>query len=116
MSTKEMQETAAALEISPVQAQASFQWSLKLYEHQGRCFLAWNTNSPFRAQQGQVVLYSNGFPQNPSEGIIAWTWDSNPMPFDTGHIWGSGWCAAYVALASPNGPYVYFVKTPVTGS
>jgi hypothetical protein len=115
MSTKEMQETAAALDVSPVQAQASFQWTVNLYEHQGKCYLHWSTTAPFRAQKGKIVLYANSFPSNPNDRVIAWTWDDrNKNPFNTGQTWGSGWCAAYIAESSPDGPYVYFVKTAVT--
>jgi hypothetical protein len=113
MSTKEMHAPALAA-VDPVTGQASYEWSLKLYEHQGRCFVAWSSNSPFRAQQGQIALYSNSFPSTPTDRIVASVWDNDPNPWDTGKIWGSGWCAAHLAQASPNGPYVYAVKTGVT--
>ena len=102
-------------DVSPVTNQGQFQWTVKLFENLGMCWLQWSTNAPFRAQQGRVCLYAGSFPSDPT-AAVAWTWDdiNQPNPFNTGKPWGSGWCAAYIAQASPNGPYVYFVQTPVT--
>jgi hypothetical protein len=102
----------AQLDAQPVRQTGSFTWSVELYEHQGRCWLRWSTTAPFRAHQGRVCLYANSFPSDPTKAK-AWTWDDKQPNFDTGEAWGSGWCAAYIAEA-PNGPYVYFVKTPLT--
>lgn len=106
-----------ALDVQPVQTQGTFQWNVKLFEQRGLCWLQWSTNAPFRAQQGRVCLYPGRFPSDPTQAT-AWTWDdiNQPNPFNTNQPWGAGWCAAYIAAASPNGPYVYFVQTPVTSS
>jgi hypothetical protein len=113
MSTKEMQETAAALAPKVVKTR-SYDWTVELYEHQGKCFLRWSTTAPFRAQQDRICLYSGSFPSDPTQAV-AWTWNEpNNKPFNTGQPWGSGWCAAYIAEAKNNGPYVYFVQTAVT--
>ena len=116
MSTQDTQNAVAAVEVDPVKATATFEWTVKLYEQQGKAFLSWGTNSPFRAQQGRVCLYAGSFPSDPTQAV-AWTWDDirATNPFNTGQTWGSGWCAAYIAQANPNDPYVYFAKTPVTG-
>ncbi|MFY9826922.1 MAG: hypothetical protein WAM82_36550 [Thermoanaerobaculia bacterium] len=101
----------------PVHKTETYTWTVELFERQGKCWLGWSTNAPFRAQQGQIRFYADSFPSNPEERIVAWTWDDDvtwPNPFNTGKPWGSGWCAAWVAQKKPNGPYVYFVKTPVT--
>lgn len=115
MATKDMQETTEAVSsAAPVDAVVSYKWTVNLYEYQGKCFLSWNTDAPFRAQQGKVCLYAGKFPKDPTSAV-AWTWDdADKNPFDTGKLWGTGWCAAYIAQASPNGPYVYFAQTPVT--
>jgi hypothetical protein len=108
-------QTETQLEAQPVQETRTFNWTVKLFERQGRCWLAWSTDAPFRAQQGRVCLYANSFPSDPTNAV-SWTWDDvgQPNPFNTGQLWGSGWCAAYIAQASPNGPYVYFLQTPLT--
>ncbi|HEY9421745.1 MAG TPA: hypothetical protein VIW92_10045 [Thermoanaerobaculia bacterium] len=102
-------------DVEPVQTTGSFNWTVELFEQQGNCWLRWSTTAPFRAQQGKVCLYANSFPSDPTQAVAV-TWDdvNQPNPFNTGQTWGSGWCAAYIAQASPNGPYVYFVQTAVT--
>jgi len=115
MSEKEMQGTVAAVQADPVEGKATFEWTLKLYENQGNCFITWDTSAPFRAQQGKVVLYAGGFPKDPNDNVVTWAWDdADKKPFNTGKTWGTGWCAAYIAQASPNGPWVYFIKTALT--
>src|SRR5262249_55564956 len=101
--------------VQPVHKTGTFSWNLELYEHLGRCWLRWSTNAPFRAQNSKICLYANSFPSDPNHAV-AWTWaDSrSPNPYDTGKSWGTGWCAALTAQAPPNGPYVYFVQTPLT--
>jgi hypothetical protein len=110
-----MSNVELAVEVAPVTVSSTFQWTLKLFEQRGTCWLSWSTNAPFRAQQGRVALYSGTFPSDPTKAT-AWTWDNDPNPFDTGKPWGAGWCAAYIAEASPNGPYVYLAKTAVTSA
>ena len=100
-------------EVSPVTAVESYKWELTLYEERGTCWLKWSTNAPFRAQQGRVCLYPGTFPDDPTRAE-AWHWDNESNPYDTKKLWGAGWCAAYIAEKSPNGPYVYLVKTAVT--
>src|SRR5690349_3024955 len=85
--------------VKPVETQRQFQWTIKLFENQGMCWIQWSTNAPFRAQQGKVCLYAGSFPSDPTHSVVAWSWDStdHPNPFNTGKPWGSGWCAAYIA-------------------
>lgn len=112
MSTKDVSSTADA---APVSNTGTFTWTVKLFEQRGMCWLQWNTSAPFRAQQGKVCLYPGTFPSDPTQCTF-WTWDDidQTNPVNTNQTWGAGWCAAYIAQASPNGPYVYFVQTPVT--
>lgn len=106
-------ETQKAVEAKPVEGKGTFTWTLRLYELRGICHLKWSADAPFRAQQGRVCLYKNKFPANPTDDVVAWSWDDSPNnPFDTGQLWGSGWCAAYVAEL--NGTVVYICKTSVT--
>src|SRR5262245_2608559 len=106
---------AALLDVSPVQQTGTFSWTVDLYELRGNCYLKWSTNAPFRAQQARICLYAGSFPSDPTKAV-AWTWvdPGDPNPYDTGQPWGSGWCAALIAEAPPNGPYVYFVQTALT--
>ncbi|RUL70476.1 hypothetical protein EKH80_20590 [Dyella choica] len=103
----------AADDVGPVNISATYSWNLLLYEYQGMCYIAYTTTAPFRAQQGQLMLYSGSPPANPQD-CIAWTWDSNPSPFNTGKPWGSGYSAGWIAQQSPNGPYTYVAATGVT--
>ena len=96
--------------------EAQFNWSLEAYEEHGNLHLKWNTTAPFRAQQGWVCVYSKEeFPVNPNDNKKKWSWDNENKPaWDTGLPWGTGWYCAYIAEASPNGPYVYFMKLITT--
>ena len=90
---------------------AAFEWWLKAYEKQGNLWLEWGTNSPFRAQQGQIHVYKGDFPSNPEKDTKKWTWDNeNTGGWDTGLRWGTDWNCAYIAQKSPNGPYTFFIK------
>lgn len=93
-------------------ANASFEWNLEAYQNQGNLWLRWSTNSPFRAQQGQIHVYSGqSFPSNPQDDTKKWSWDNeNNQNWNTGLPWGTGWHCSYIAEASPNGPYVYFIQ------
>lgn len=115
MSTATKVEEVSASNASPVTGSGTYTWNLKLYEYQGLCYIDWTTNSPFRAQQGQVGLYSGAPPSNPQQFVV-WSWDdiNQPNPFNTGKPWGAGWSAGWIAQASPNGPYVYVLQTPET--
>jgi hypothetical protein len=105
-------QTAVQTKVNPVQDTGSFNWTVELFEHLGHCWLRWSTTAPFRAWQGRVCLYENSFPSDPT-AATNWTWDDRPSPFDTGKLWGSGWCAAYIAQAN-SGAYVYLAQTALT--
>ena len=89
-----------------------YSWTLKAYENRGNLWLEWDTNAPFRAQQGQVHVYTgNDFPANPhDETWVAWAWDTQQSPLDTNLPWGTGWHCAWIAEKPDNGPYTYLVK------
>ncbi len=95
-------------------AEVSFKWELEAYESRGNLHLRWNTNSPFRAQQGQIRVYKgNSFPSNPEADTAKWSWDDQNgggSGWDTGLNWGKGWHCAYIAQSSPNGPNVSFLR------
>lgn len=93
-------------------SQAVYTWDLIAFEQQGNLWLKWSTNSPFRAQQGQIHVYKGtSFPSDPTKDTAAWSWDNEHQPsWNTGLKWGTGWRCAYIAEASPNGPYVYFIQ------
>jgi hypothetical protein len=91
---------------------ASYTWYLNAYQLHGNLWLSWSTTAPFRAQQGQLMVYTGQFfPTNPQDNVKTWTWDSDGgSQWDTGLSWGSGWYCAWNAQKSPNGPYAYVVK------
>ena len=94
----------------------SYTWTLTAYQNQGKLWLRWHTDAPFRAQQGQISVYNgNFFPSKPQDDRKVWSWDNEHTGgWDTGLPWGSGWYCAWIAEASPNGPYKYAVQL-VTG-
>jgi hypothetical protein len=97
-------------------------WTLTAYEEQGNLFLSWQTNAPFRAQQGQIHVYSSdGFPSNPQDDTKKWTWDENGdstsnSPWNTGLGWGTDWCCAWIAQTGGSGPYEYVVQLVTSGA
>lgn len=99
-------------------ASSTFTWNLEAYESKGNLCLKWSTNAPFRAQQGQIHVYSgNGFPSDPTKDTKKWSWDNeNNRDWNTGLPWGTGWHIAYIAERSPNGPYTYFIQMITTGT
>src|SRR2546429_525173 len=99
-------------------AQATYNWTLTAYQERGNLYLQWSTTAPFRAQQGQISVYKgSSWPSNPQDDREAWTWDDfKNTPWNTGLRWGSDWYCAYIAEASPNGPYVYNVRLITTGA
>lgn len=98
-------------------ATAQYSWNLVAYEQHGKLWIKWSTDAPFRAQQGQICVYDGvSFPSNPQDNRAAWNWDNNNTPWDTGQTWGKNWCCAYIAQASPNGPYAYSVQLTTTGA
>lgn len=97
-------------------AQATFGWTLTAFQQHGTLWLQWNTSAPFRAQQGQILVYNTtSFPSNPQDNVKTWAWDDNSQPWNTGLPWGSNWCCSRIAQASANGPYVYFLQLTTTG-
>jgi hypothetical protein len=93
-------------------ASASYTWYLNAYQLHGNLWLSWSTTAPFRAQQGQIMVYTGEFfPANPQDNVKVWQWDNlNSGGWDTGLPWGAGWYCAWNAQKSPNGPYAYIVK------
>lgn len=92
-------------------AEQSFTWHLNAREERGNLILDWGTNAPFRAQQGQVMVYAgDSFPPNPEDDVKTWTWDDpDKRPWDTGLPWGRDWYCAYTA-EDANGKRVYFIQ------
>ena len=72
------------------------------------------TNAPFRAQQGQIHVYSKQNSLEPAGRHKKWTWDFSDIsnsPWDTGLPYGSKLVLApYIAQGPPNGPYVYLIQ------
>jgi hypothetical protein len=112
MSEQMHEEEAAAA----AKGQRQYTWTLTLFNQRGTCWIRHETNAPFRAAEGMVCLYSGAFPRNPLDAKER-SWDdfNRPNPWDTGQLWGPGWCAAWIAQTGPVGSkYVYFVQTPLT--
>lgn len=99
-------------------ASATYTWTLEAFEQQGKLWLKWSTTAPFRAQQGQIHVYKgSSFPSDPTKDTEKWSWDNENKPsWNTGLNWGTDWHCAYIAEASPNGPYVYMIKLITTGT
>jgi hypothetical protein len=97
-----------------VSEKGQYTWTLTAYQQRGNLWVKWNTNAPFRAQQGQLAVYSgSSFPSDPQADRKASCWDNENgggSGWDTGLVWGSGWHVAWLAQASPNGPYKYAVQ------
>ncbi|HBK55493.1 MAG TPA: hypothetical protein DDZ76_04295 [Xanthomonadales bacterium] len=91
-----------------------YTWTLEAYQQHGNLWLKWQTNAPFRAQQGRITVYkSTSFPSNPTDNVDKWSWDNENgggSGWDTGLSWGSNWYCAWIAEKSPNGPYTYVTK------
>lgn len=98
-------------------ASRSYTWTLTARQERGTLWLSWNTSAPFRAQQGQISVYSSSsFPSKPQDNRRAWSWDNeNNADWNTGLPWGSDWYCAWIAQMSPNGPYTYVVQLVTTG-
>jgi hypothetical protein len=97
-------------------AQASYSWTLNAFQSQGNLWLGWSTTAPFRAQQGQLHVYSStDFPSDPTSNTKAWNWDDQTSPWNTGLPWGSNWCCAWIAQKGSSGPYTYVVQLITTG-
>ena len=91
---------------------ANYTWYLNACQLHGNLWLSWRTTAPFRAQQGQIMVYSGQFfPTNPQDNVRSWQWDNvNSSGWDTGLPWGSDWYYAWTAQRSPNGPSTYAVQ------
>jgi hypothetical protein len=107
----------------PVIVAQNFTWSLKACNRDGVLHIETSTLAPFRAQQGQIHVYSaqNGFPADPDQGKTeAWAWDNDAQQWNTGLKWTRGMCIAWVAEKAANGPRVPFLKvetdTPVSSA
>jgi hypothetical protein len=99
-------------------ATSTYTWTLTAFQQHGNLWLKWSTTAPFRAQQGQISVYNGiNWPSNPQDNRKAWTWDDyGNSPWDTNLPWGADWYCAWIAQASPNGPYVYVVQLVTTGA
>lgn len=99
-------------------ASSSYSWTLTAYQKQGNLWIKWTTTAPFRAQQGQISVYSNAsFPSNPQDNRKAWSWDDqNNHDWNTNLPWGSDWYCAWIAEKPSNGPYTYVTQLITTGS
>lgn len=97
-----------------IDAEASFTWTLRAAELDGKLLLEGDSDAPFRAQQGQLHVYPQhaGFPAGPNPKAHAWEWDNEAHPWGTG-LSGTGWPVAWLAEQSPNGPYTPFLKLVV---
>ncbi len=90
-----------------------FTWTLRATNENGVLHIESGTDAPFRAQQGQIHVYSPqpGFPADPDRRQTqAWAWDNDARRWNTGLPWAPGMCVAWVAEKSPNGPYAPFLK------
>ncbi|WP_046758114.1 hypothetical protein [Kordia jejudonensis] len=89
-------------------AKKTYSWELVTYEKQGKLFVEWRTNAPFRAQKDRIVVFEKGFPRDAGGHSKAWTWaDANKSPWNTDLPFGAEWYVARIAEAAPDGPYVY---------
>lgn len=91
----------------------SYSWTLEPYQNHGKLWLKWSTDAPFRAQQGQLRVYSGDhFPTDPTHDMQAWTWDTSSETniWNTRQNWGTGWYCAWIAEKPINGPYTYVIQ------
>jgi hypothetical protein len=101
-----------SVEVSaPIIAKETYTWTLEAFEKQGRLWLQWTTTAPFRAQDGQITVYSQGFPANPENNRVVWKWDDqwSPDGWDTLLVYGTDWYCAWIGGATGK-PYQYIVK------
>lgn len=109
--------TDLELELPRVFAATSHSWELTLREHNGRCCLRWRSTAPFRTVQGRLCVYAKAFPADPATRIKACCRDdARGNQYLTDLPWEPGWCAAWITRSAPDGPYVYLVKTGLTGA
>lgn len=100
--------------VGPENKTETFSFTVVLKEYNGYAQIVWSQNCPARLHQSWVGLYKDGFPADPNNGYIYASWaDHSSGSVDTGHIWGSGYCAALVAQDGYKN-WVYVVKTPLT--
>jgi hypothetical protein len=105
--------------IVPQVTTESFTWTLKAVNNNGILIVEANSFAPFRAQQGQIHVYSakDGRPADLDTcepkfrgKPLAWAWDNEARAWNTGLKWDPGMCIAWVAQMSPNGPRVPFLE------
>ncbi len=94
--------------IVPRVATESFTWTLKAINNNGILSVEASAFAPFRAQQGQIHVYSAQ--DDPAGKARAWAWDNEAQVWNTGLKWTPGMCIAWVAEKSVNGPRVPFLK------
>lgn len=98
--------------------QATYTWTLTLYEQNGNLFVAWTGDETFRLMNDRVEVYKDGFPDQPGEAAwSSWMDPHHVSPLDTGLRSGSDWYGAIVAQGEfGTGPFRYVVKVgPTTG-
>lgn len=98
----------------------SYSWTLTAFQQHGQLNLQWSSSAPFRAEQGQIYVYSGTtFPSNPQSDKKASISDTeNSKPWNTGLTWGSDWCCAWIAQ-TPSGtpyPFAYVVQLVTEGA
>jgi hypothetical protein len=94
--------------------EANYTWKLRIGDN-GNLLLEGDTDAPFRAQQGQLHVYSLGstFPSNPDGKAEKWKWDNEAHPWHVGVKWSDGRNVAWVAQQPPNGPNARFLKVAI---
>jgi len=90
---------------------ANQKWSLSASNVRGKLHLQWSHAEPWRPQQGQIRVYNNNFPGNPTDDTKTWTWDDvqNGDSWDTGVDFGPGWNCAYIGKDYKS-QYTYIIQ------
>jgi len=94
----------------------NFTFKLEAFERRGNLWLKWSSDTPWRAQQGQIHVYNgNQFPNNPQDDTREWRWDDiEGREWDTGLNFGDGWHCAWIAEKwnpAPDPLYRYLAQT-----
>jgi hypothetical protein len=91
--------------IVPQVAAQSFTWTLKAINKNGILYVEATTGSPFRAQQGQIHVYSpeDPFPADPAGKARAWKWDNDAQEWNTGLNWTPAWASPGSQRTPPTG-------------
>ncbi|WP_430410093.1 hypothetical protein [Kordia sp.] len=99
-------------------AKKTYSWELVTFEKQGKLWLEWRTDAPFRAQKDKIEVYKGKWPHNPDSEATAWTWAESNSPvggWNSGIEFGSDWYCARIAQKAPDGPYVYMEQIITKG-